>query len=401
MKKRSVSDFALFGGQPIFASFRTTMNLVVPDREVFFRYAEQSFKNRHLTNNGPAVQKLEEQLGELHQVRHCICFCNCFTGMYLTLRVLALAGRKEVVVPSLTYRRMADIIDWAGLLPRFCDVEKETLGVSPSTVRPCINKDTALILAPHPITRLCDIEGMEMLAHEYGLPLVFDSVEACGGTYHGKMIGGFGNCESFSMHPSKVLNSCEGGYVTTNDDELAHKLRITRAFGFYGRDHIETLGLNAKLNELHAAMGLATLCNLDKQIEQNKRVHLAYQKYLSELPGITVIDYDRNERRNWKSALVRLDDAWPFTRAETLQILNAENIHARAYYSPPQHMTFPRQAGKNEHILSVTQEAAENHFLLPFGSTISEADTAVVGEGFTSMLEQSVAIHKKMAMEAL
>jgi dTDP-4-amino-4,6-dideoxygalactose transaminase len=383
--KQKAENFALFGGTPAFASFRTTMNLVIPDRDIFFRYAKESFDARHLTNHGAWVKELERQLAEFHGVKHCVAFCNCFTAMYIALHCLALPGKQEVVVPSLTYRRMADIIDWAGLLPRFCDVDQGTLGITPATAQLCINENTALILAPHPITRLCDIDGMENLAQEYGLPLFFDSVEACGGAHKGKMIGGFGDCESFSMHPSKVLNSCEGGYISTNNDTLAETLRKARAFGFSGRDNIIMLGHNAKLNELHAAMGLSTLAGIERQFANNKRIHLAYQAHLSGLPGLTVISYDHFEKRNWKSLLVRLDDAWPFSREETLLLLNAENIHARPHYSPPQHIAYPRQAGKGSQPMPVTDRAAASHLILPFGSTVSEEDTAIVGQVFRSM----------------
>lgn len=387
MRKQTVEDFALFGGVPAFASFRTTMNLVAPDREVFFRYAKASFVARQMSNNGPAARELEAKLASFHQVRHCIAFCNCFTGMFIALRHLALPGKKEVVVPSLTYRRMADIIDWAGLLPRFCDVDPETLAISPTTAEVCVNENTALILAPQPITHLCDIQGMEALARRRGLPLMFDSVEACGGVSRGKMIGGFGDCESFSMHPSKVLNSCEGGYITSNDDDLAGKLYKARAFGFAGTDTISLLGYNAKLNELHAAMGLATLVGVESQFAGNKRVHLAYQHHLADLPGVNVISYDWTEKRNWKSLLLRLDDAWPFSREETLRLLNAENIHARTHYSPAQHTAFQRQAGKGEIPLPVTDRAVRNHLILPFGSTVSVEDTEVIGQVFRAMLK--------------
>ncbi|MDR2507586.1 MAG: aminotransferase class I/II-fold pyridoxal phosphate-dependent enzyme [Candidatus Accumulibacter sp.] len=385
MNKRTVEQFALFGGESAFASFRTTMNLVLPDRDVFFRYAKASFDARHMTDHGPAAQELEKQLAEFHDVRHCVTFCNCFTGMFLALHHLARPGKTEVVMPSLTYRRMADIVDWAGLLPHFCDVDAKTLGVTPAVVEPCLNENTALILAPQPITHLCDIRGLETLAAKYDLPLFFDSVEACGGVSQGKTIGGFGDGESFSMHPSKVLNSCEGGYITTNKDEFASTLRKARAFGLGDAGRVELLGCNARLNELHAAMGLATLAGIEQQFADNQRVHLAYQRHLADLPGVTVISYDRNERRNWKSLLLRLDDAWPFGREETLRILNAENIHARAHYSPAQHTTFPRQAATGA--LPVTDAAAKNHLILPFGSTVSEADTEIVGSLFRAVLD--------------
>jgi len=264
-------------------------------------------------------------------------------------------------------------------------VDPQTLGISPATARPCINENTALILAPHPMTRLCDIEGMEQLAQEYHLPLFFDSVEACAASYKGKMIGGFGDCEAFSMHPSKVFNTCEGSYITTNNTELATALRKIRSFGFAGRDNITMLGTNAKLNELHAAMGLATLSWIDKQVEENKAMHMAYQKELAGVEGFTVIPYDHDEKHNWKSCLIRLEDTWPVTRDLTLDLLNAENIHARPYYYPPQHLVTSRQVEINTS-LPVTEKAMMNHLILPFGYSMSMDDTVIVADVIRSIL---------------
>lgn len=224
MLKTAVSDFALFGGESAFSRPLTTMNLVQPDREVFYTYARASFEARWLSNNGPSVRILEQRLADFHGVRHCIAMSNGFTAICLALYALALPGRKEVVLSPLTYRRMADIVDWAGLVPRFCDVDPHTQAISPQTAETCINDNTAIILAPHPRVHLCDISGMEALAARHELPLVFDSVEPCGATYNGVPLGRFGNCEAFSMHADKVINACEGGYLTTNDDQLAHKL---------------------------------------------------------------------------------------------------------------------------------------------------------------------------------
>ena len=385
--KSSVENWAYFGGEKVFATFRTTMNLVVPDEKRFYEHIRRSFDETQFSNNGPCLKKLEKELAAFHEVEHCIVFCNCFTGMYLALRALGLPGKTEVVMPSLTYRRMSDIVRWAGYVPRFCEVEETTLAISPRTAEPCITADTALILAPHPITNLCDIDGMEELAARTGIPLFFDSVEACGASHKGRRIGGFGRGEAFSLHSSKVLNAAEGGYITTNDGELAKTLARARAFGFSGVDEISCLGTNAKLNEMHAALGLSCLENHEAQMEENKRLHLAYQENFKDVPGVTIIGYDRTERRNWKSLLLRLEDSWPLTREETLALLNAENIAARPYYSPPQHQKCPVQAG--ESALPVTEKLARTHMILPFGSTMSLNDTYVISRIFKDMYEQS------------
>lgn len=398
MIKSTVNDFAFFGGAPVFSHPLTTMNLVEPDRETFYKYAKASFDAQWMSNNGPAVQELERQLALFHHVKHCIAMSNGFTAICLALHVLSIPKKKEIIVSPLTYRRMADIIDWAGLTPCFCDVDPQTQAISPQTAELCINDNTAGILAPHPRVHLCDISGMESIAKKYKLPLIFDSVEACGATYKGVPLGGFGNCEVFSMHADKVINACEGGYITTNDDILARKLKIVRAFGFSGRDRIECLGYNAKLNELHAAMALASFINIDQQIARNKKLHLLYQEVFRPIQGIHIIPYDTIEKRNWRSVLIYFDKNWPLSRDATLKILNAERINARPYYYPPLHKTFKKQAKNGSISLSVVEHIAETHAILPMGTTVNEDDIPKIGETFQDIFNFSPSIYNNMEM---
>jgi dTDP-4-amino-4,6-dideoxygalactose transaminase len=232
---------------------------------------------------------------------------------------------------------------------------------------------------------LCDIGSLEHLSARRRIPLLFDSVEACGSVYNGRSIGSFGNCEVFSMHPSTVLNSGEGGYITTNDDGLAAVLRSTRAFGFVKKDDIQYLGHNAKMNELHAALGLASLSRVNDVLRDNETLHKAYQKNLTNLPGFTCLPYETHEKRNWRSLLIRLDERWPFTRSETLALLNAENIHARAYYGEPQHRAYHALMGGTPPHLPVADRAAQHHLILPFGHTVSVADTEIIAEVLRDM----------------
>jgi dTDP-4-amino-4,6-dideoxygalactose transaminase len=376
--KRIIDDLAFFGGKPIFNSIKTTMNLPRPNEELFFSNLKKSFNVHRITNNGPLVKELEAALAKFHEVEHCVAFCSCFVAMSIAIREMSLPQKNEIIVPSLTYRRMADIILWAGYLPRFCDVDPETLGITPKEIEPCINDKTALILTPHPIANLSDIKGVEMLAKKYSLPLLFDAVEASGGRYQGKKIGSFGSAESFSLHPSKVINGAEGGYITTNNQKLARSLHLHRSYGCAEDGELSALGCNAKLNELHAAMALASLSTIDDLLEENKRHHISYQAEFEKIEGLRIVKYPDNEQRNWKSVLVKLESSWPLNRQQTLDILNEENIWARAYYSPAQHKTIQKQAGFGDIPLPVTEEAVEKYMLLPFGYTVSMEDIKIV-----------------------
>jgi len=373
MLKSSCDELALLGGQPLFDLPRSTSSLVQPDFERFLEYSRTFYEAHQFTNNGPLVQQLERRLAEFHQTNHCVTFCSGFWALVLAIKCLALPGRREIVMPSLTYRRMADVAAWAGLVPRFCEVDPHTLALSADTVRPHLNEQTALILGVHPIMNCCDAIGLEVLAEESGIPLFIDAVESVYETYAGRKVGNFARAECFSLHASKLLNGFEGGYITTNDAELAAKLVRVRGFGFYTPDNVQDLGMNAKLNEVHAAMALAGLDALDEQVARNRERYLAYRQRLTGLPGLRLVEFDESQRSGFKNILIELLDDWPLSRAQTLSLLNAERILARAYYSPALHQKptdYPTIGGS----LPVTERLAERFVLLPCGHFVDEHD---------------------------
>ena len=166
MNKRGIGDLAVFGGLKLFETVISTSNLQRPDFEKFLDYSKTFFDQRHYTNNGPNVRLLEKRLAEFHGARRCITFCSGFWAIVLAIKALAIPGRDEIVMPSLTYRRMSDIAAWTRLKPRFCEVDPTTLAMTEETVAPCINENTAVILAVHPIVNCCDVEGVADLGQQ-------------------------------------------------------------------------------------------------------------------------------------------------------------------------------------------------------------------------------------------
>jgi dTDP-4-amino-4,6-dideoxygalactose transaminase len=296
------------------------------------------------------------------------------------LKALARKGKKEVIMPSFTYRRMADIAAWAGLKPHFCEVEENTLALSAKTVAKYINDDTALILGVHPIVNCCDVEGLVELAKERELPLLFDSVESVYEAVLGGKIGSFGDAECFSLHASKLINGFEGGYITTNNAALAKQLAVIRGFGFEGQDCVTMpYGLNAKLNEVHAAMALAGLDDLENQVARNRRTYYLYQRLLAETPGVRLLEFNENHQTSYKNIVIELLETWPLSRAATLKILNAERVLARAYYAPPLHrkkMAYPYVPAN----LPLTDRLSERFVLMPCGSLINDDDIRKIVE---------------------
>ncbi len=288
-------------------------------------------------------------------------------------------------MPSLTYRRMADAVAWTGLIPRFCDVEESSLAPSAATMRPLISEHTALILAAQPLVNCCDAPALEALAEEMSLPLLIDSVESVYESYQGRRVGTFGNAELFSLHASKLVNGFEGGYITTEDRSLAEELRMLRGFGFQAQDEVIGLGLNAKLNEIHAAMTLAGLDEVDQRVQQNRERYELYREIVNGFAGLRLLEFDESERCGYKNIVVELCDGWPLSRERTLSLLNAEGILARAYYFPPLHMKKTSYPTYSAH-LDVTERLADRFMLMPSGFQVSTEDIREVMDvmGFIS-----------------
>lgn len=372
-----MAELALVRGKPLFERPRSTSNLVQPNIEAFLDYSRQFFETGQLTNGGTLVLELEQRLAKFHQVEHCVSFCNGFWGLVLAIQCLARTGRHEVIMPSLTYRRLADVVAWAGLVPRFCDVDRTTLALSPATVASHISPHTALILGVHPIVNCCDAPGLEDIAAQHELPLLFDSVESVYESINGRKVGTFGQAECFSMHASKLINGFEGGYITTNDAELANRLAYRRAFGFTAQDTVSDSGINAKLNEVHAAMALSSLDDIEAQVLRNKIRYRTYQHALKDLSGVRLLTFDETGPCSFKNIVVELTEEWPLDRTKTLALLNAEGILARAYYSPPLHMKktdYPCITG----VLRNTEYLANRFMLMPCGHMVDTDDICAI-----------------------
>jgi dTDP-4-amino-4,6-dideoxygalactose transaminase len=342
----------------------STSNLVQPDRKTLKGYA------RSVYQGDPVIEWLETRLAAFHHTSHAITLCSGFWSLVLAIRALAMPGRTDLLMPSLTYRRMADVAAWAGLRPRFCEVDPGSLAATADTMRAALAPEVGLLLAVHPIVGLCDVEGLMALARDTEIPLLFDSVESVYEHAPSGKIGRFGAAECFSLHASKLLNGCEGGYITTKDPALAQRLSQLR-------DGTAPDGMDLRLNRFHAAMALAALDGLDDQVCRNRNRYDAYRVGLSNIPGLRLLPFDLESPSSCKTIVVELEAHWPCTRMQTLDALHALNVLARPYYHPPLHqkrMSYPHVAAT----LHDTDALAERFMLLPCGDHVTLDDIADV-----------------------
>jgi dTDP-4-amino-4,6-dideoxygalactose transaminase len=204
---------------------------------------------------------------------------------------------------------------------------------------------------------------------------MYDASHGFGCSKGGRMIGTFGECEVFSFHATKFINCLEGGVVATNNDELAHQIRMMTNFGFTAHDKVEYLGINGKMNEISAAMGLTNLEAMNEIIEVNRRNYEAYHVGLAELPGISLINYEPAERNNYQYVVIEVDPKLcPVDRDGIVCALHAENVIARKYFWPGCHKMEPyRSLQPNAGLLlPETERIAARVIVLPTGQSVEE-----------------------------
>jgi dTDP-4-amino-4,6-dideoxygalactose transaminase len=370
--KRHIDDLAILGGPP---SFQEPLHVGRPNignRERLFDRINDMLDRKWLSNYGPYVQELEQRIADMTGVRNCIVMCNGTIALEIAIRSLELKG--EVIVPSFTFVATAHALQWQEITPVFCDINPKTHTIDPSCVEKMITPRTSGIIGVHLWGRPCDIESLEEIAASHHLKLLFDAAHSFGCSHKGKMIGNFGNAEIYSFHPTKFLNTAEGGAIVTNDDVLAKKIRLMKNFGFSGYDNVIYIGTNGKMNEFSALMGLTNLESVDEFIAINYRNYKAYERELGDLPGVTLIKYDDSEKCNYQYIVLEIDSTITHvTRDQLIEILRSENVLARRYFYPGCHRMEPYRsyfphAGL---VLPETELLANRVISLPTGTAVA------------------------------
>jgi dTDP-4-amino-4,6-dideoxygalactose transaminase len=369
---KSIVPRTILGKKPAFQEKLHVGRPNLGDREMLLRRINEMLDRCWLTNDGPLIREFEQRISEYVGVKHCIVMCNATVALENAIRALEL--KAEVIVPSYTFIATAHALQWQEITPVFADMDPATHNINPASIERLITPRTTGIVGVHVWGRACDVAALESIGQKHGLKLMFDASHAFGCSRQGKMIGSFGACEVFSFHATKFLNSFEGGAVVTNDDSLAEKLRLMRNFGFAGYDRVTYLGINGKMTEVCAAMGLTSLEAIDDLIAVNRRNYEAYCEALRGLPGISIIQYDPAERNNYQYIVLEVNpEAASLNRDELAAVLHAENVLARKYFWPGCHRMEPyRSLQPNAGLLlPETERVAARVLLLPTGQAIS------------------------------
>jgi dTDP-4-amino-4,6-dideoxygalactose transaminase len=368
---------ALHGGRPLFPGGLPLARPSIPHPERVAEEILRILRSGDLTN-GAHVRELERRVAERVGVRHAVAVSSCTAGLMLVLKAADLTG--DVVLPSFTFMATAHAVAWNGVLPRFADIDRDTLTLSPGAAMRAIGMRTSAILATHTFGTPCDIEVLAEGARQSGIRLFFDAAHALGSTRRGEPVGRFGDAEVFSLTPTKPVIAGEGGVITTNDDDLAERCRLGRDYGKTEDYDVLFVGLNARMSELHAAVALASLDGLDEWVERRNALVDRYREALRSIPGLSFPEVDAGDRSTYKDFTVLVDPEMFGMEAATLaQALTAEGVQTRRYYSPPVHRTRAYKAMSNGP-LPVTEWAAARVLTLPLWSGMTDDHLERVAE---------------------
>jgi dTDP-4-amino-4,6-dideoxygalactose transaminase len=394
------ADLAVFSGRPAFAEPLHVGRPNLGETDELLLRLKDILDRRWLTNAGRYVREFEAAIAKMVGVRHCIAMCNATVGLEILMRAAGLSG--EVIIPSFTFVATAHSLQWQEITPVFADVDVRTHTLDPARVEAMITPRTTGIVGVHLWGRPCDIEGLQDVAQRRHLKLLFDAAHAFGCSHHGRMIGSFGEAEVFSFHGTKFVNAGEGGAVVTNDDELAARIRLMKNFGFAGQDNVVYVGTNGKMSEFSAALGLTNLESMDTFIAANRKHYAHYRSELADLPGITMVSYNEQEKANYQYIILEVDaEQSGLSRDSLFKVLHAENVLARRYFYPGCHRMEPYRsyfphAGM---LLPNTELLCQRVLCLPTGSTLDERDVSVVCQLIRTAVSEGAALERRLASQ--
>lgn len=301
----------------------------LPAFSKYSKYLEQAYARNWLTNNGPLVQELKLRLEDYLGVKNLMPVANGTLSMQLAYKVFALKG--NAVTTPFTFIATSSSLQWEHIRPVFADIDPKSYGLSLDAVKKHINNETTAVVPVHVYGNPCDVEGFEQLRESSGLKIIYDAAHAFGVKVNGKSVLHYGDASSLSFHATKVFHSVEGGAVIfRNNDDYERAMFMTN-FGIDTSDgSIISAGINTKMSEVHAAMGLAVLDDIEVILAHRTAL---FELYLKELIGYVQFP-EWHQNANYNGAYVAVTFSSADQCSRVLEGLKNENIIARRYFAP-------------------------------------------------------------------
>jgi dTDP-4-amino-4,6-dideoxygalactose transaminase len=336
-------------------------------------------KSRVLSNQGTFVRALEERVAAEVGAPYCAAFASGTIALMCLARALDLKG--EVVLPSFTFAATAQALSWQGLRPRFVDIDPRTLHMTPELAEAAITPETTALLPVNLFGSCGRLDDFEALAQRRGLRLLFDSAQAFGARFRGRPVGTFGDAEVLSFHATKAFHTGEGGAVVTRSRELYERLCRIRNYGFENYLNCIELGMNGKMAELPALVGLHLLRGFPEVVAARRRAVAEYGRGLQGLPGLRQVESEAPVTPSPAYFAMHVDrEVFGLNAIELNYALMAERIVTRCYFYPPVHRTtyYQRVLGADTPNLPATDAAATSTLCLPLHAQLTPETISTV-----------------------
>jgi len=350
----------------------------LPPLEEFIPYLQEIWDSKILTNNGPFHQKLEMELSEFLGVKHLALFTNGTIALVTALQALRISG--EVITTPYSFVATAHSLLWNNIKPVFVDIDPTNCNLDPNRIEEAITPQTTAILPVHCYGNPCDVDRIQNIADTYGLKVIYDAAHAFGVNRNGKSILNHGDISVLSFHATKVYNTFEGGAIVCPDKKTKQRIDYLKNFGFADEVTITAPGINGKMNEFSAAIGLLQLKYVKDAIARRLEIETIYREGLSNTQGIALLDLPSNTERNASYFPILVKDDYFLTRDELYDKLKSRGIFGRRYFYPlisSMPMYRGLESAKNEKLPNAVRIAQEI-LCLPIYPSLSNSDIELI-----------------------
>ena len=346
--------------KPIFVTKPT-----IPQLKEFIPYLEKIWKNGILTNGGPFHQQLEQELCDYLGVKYISLFANGTLALVTALQALRVNG--EVITTPYSFVATSHSLLWNGIKPVFVDIDPETLNLDPARIEAAITPQTTAIMPVHVYGHPCDVEGIQRIADNYGLKVIYDAAHAFAVRDVGGSLLRHGDLSVLSFHATKVFNTFEGGAIVCKDAKTKERIDHLKNFGFVDEVTVIAPGINGKMSEINAAFGLLQLKSIDAAITKRGAMADKYHIGLASVLGIHCVKSATDGVTNHAYFPILVGKDYPLSRDELFKRLLDHNIYARRYFYPlisdfPMYRGLPSSASAN---LPVATKVANEVICLP------------------------------------
>ena len=304
----------------------------LPPLEEFIPYLEEIWNSKILTNNGPFHQQLEQALCEYLGVNHISLFTNCTIAMVTALQALRITG--EVITTPYSFVATSHSLLWNGIKPVFVDINLDIFNLDPAKIEAAITPQTTAIMPVHVYGHPCDVDAIQKIADKYNLKVIYDAAHAFGVRDEGGSILRYGDLSVLSFHATKVFNTFEGGAIVCPDAKTKLRIDQLKNFGFVDEVTVVAPGINGKMSELNAAIGLVQLKHVDQAIEKRKEIDANYRELLKDVKGIRYPQDTGEIVANYAYFPILVECDYPLSRDALYQKLKDNGIHPRRYFYP-------------------------------------------------------------------